>query len=58
MIINRVPVITNCLDRNEADHQRALRDQREQLNRLHDVQLRRMRRDHEDDLRRVRAEAR
>ena len=35
-----------------------LRDQREQLNRLHDVQLRRMRRDHEDDLRRVRVEAR
>ena len=44
--------------RNEAEHQRALRDQRDQLVRLHEVQLRRLRRDHDDDLRRVRQEAR
>lgn len=50
--------IQKVKERNEAEHDRSLRDQREQLNRAHEVQLRRLRRDHEDDLRRVRLEAR
>ncbi|XP_037091130.1 janus kinase and microtubule-interacting protein 3-like [Pollicipes pollicipes] len=50
--------IQKVKERNQAEHERALREQRDQLARAHDAQLRRMRRDHDDELRRVRLEAR